>query len=347
MKQTITLLICILIFGCKSELKPNKIDLADLNLILKTNEKIDSVLITDIGQQRENHKVAFRDTISVHFNDSINDLYNIWFLKNGKIISSPLSTNQLWLNGKKIVIKGNVDNRLILDTILGSDLNYKVKKNKVEFRKLFDIKADSSEINSFLLKKIMDNFDNPYSLTLASTYIAKNQNNNDKLKKLYDLIKEQNFLLKNHSFFKIHSELEKKIGVNKLNIENYSFYNIENEIVKLSFEKEKIYLLDLWFVNCPPCVRDHKIISKKLKSLEDNNIELIGISIDKNYSKWKNYLKSNSYNWRNFREVDSLKKITSDLGISDFPTYILIEDNGRIKIKFNSYEDIENYLIEK
>lgn len=347
MKQTIALLICALIFGCKSELKPNRIDLADLNLILQTNEDIDSVLIMDIGQQRENYKVAFIDTIRIQFNDSINDLYNVFFLKDGKIVSSPLSTNQLWLNGKNIVIKGKLDKRLVLDTIIGSDLYYKVKKTQMAYRKLFEIKADNSEINYFLLKEIKNHFDNPYSLTLASDFISRNQNNEDNLKKLNNLIAPQNDLLKNHSFFKVHSQLEKKMDINQLSIEKYNFYSVKKDIVKLNFEKEKKYLLDLWFVNCPPCVQDHKIISKKQSYLENNNIELIGISRDTEHSKWKNYLDTNGYNWRNFRQIDSLNTVTTDLGITAFPTYLLIENGGEIKITFNSFEEIENYLSEK
>ncbi|WP_405569330.1 TlpA family protein disulfide reductase [Winogradskyella sp. Asnod2-B02-A] len=347
MKKIFAILLSILIFGCKSDLKLNKIELTDFNLILQTNEDIDSVLIMDIGQQRENYKVAFNDTIRIQFNDSINDLYNIWFLKDNKIVSSPLSTNQLWLNGKNVVIKGKLDKKLIIDTIVGSDLYYKVKNNQMSFRTLMKSNPDSTEVNSFLLAKINDNFDNPYSLTLASIFISKNQNNKSNLKKLYNLIRNQNDLLKNHSFFNVHNELEKKLGITDLNIENYSFFNLENEIAKLNFEKEKKYLIDLWFVNCPPCIKDHKIIFKKLNYLESNNIELIGISRDKEHSKWKNYLDTHNYNWRNFRQIDSLNTITKDLGISAFPTYLLLENGGEIKITFNSFEQIENYLIEK
>jgi hypothetical protein len=347
MKQTIVLLICLFIFGCKPELKPNRIDLADLNLILQTNEDIDSVLVMDIGQQRENYKVEFLDTIRIQFKDSINDLYNIFFLKDGKIVSSPLSTNQLWLNGKNIVIKGKLDKRLVIDTIIGSDLYYKVKKTQTSYRKLFEIKADNSEINSFQLEEIKNHFDNPYSLALASDFISRNQNDKDNLKNLKGLITPQNDLLKNHSFFNVHNQLEKKLGIDQVNIEKYNFYNAKKDIVKLNFDKEKKYILDLWFVNCPPCVKDHKIISKKLSYLQNNNIELIGISRDTEHSKWKNYLYNNAYNWRNFRQIDSLNTITKDLGISAFPTYLLIENGGEIKITFNSFEDIEKYLAEK
>jgi len=180
-----------------------------------------------------------------------------------------------------------------------------------------------------------------------STYIFRNQNNKSKLKELHQLVIRQSDLIKNHSFFNYHEELEKKLRINELDIDNFSFYNLKNEIVKLNFEKDKIYLIDLWFVNCPPCIKDHKVISKRLNYLENNNTELIGISTDRENSKWKDYLETNRYNWKNVRQIDSLKTITQELGVSAFPTYLLIENGREIKITFNSFEEIESYLTEK
>lgn len=347
MKKIAILLFSVLIFGCNSNLKQKTIDLADLNLILQTNEDIDSVIVADIGQQREFHKVVFKDTIKIKFNDSINDLYNIWFFKNGKRVSSPMPSSQLWLNGESIILKGKIDKKLIVDTILGSDLYYKTQKSQSKFRYLFTSKADSSEINSFLLKSIEDNFDNPFSLTQASNYILRNQNDKSKLKKLHKLIKEQSDLVKNHGVFNVQSLLEERLKTDKLNFKNYSFYNTENEIVSVDFQKEKKYLLDLWFVSCPPCVKDHKIMATRTEFFENNNIEIIGISTDHDFPKWQNYLKTNNYNWQNYREVDSLATISEDLGVLGYPTYILIENDGEIRASFNSFKDIENYLTEK
>jgi len=90
MKKILFLSLTFLIFSCKSELKKESNDLADFNLYLQTKEDIDTIMITDISQNREVHKIAYKDTIKINFKDSINDLYNIWFFKNGKMVSSPL-----------------------------------------------------------------------------------------------------------------------------------------------------------------------------------------------------------------------------------------------------------------
>jgi thiol-disulfide isomerase/thioredoxin len=132
--------------------------------------------------------------------------------------------------------------------------------------------------------------------------------------------------------------------VSSINLSNYKFENIKNKITSIELEKSKTYLLDFWFINCPPCVRDHKLIVKKLDFLKEKNIELIGISTDRNYSDWKNYLTKHDYNWKNFREIDTLKRVTKEMVIWSFPTYLLLDNNGNIKARFNSFEDFENYV---
>jgi len=132
--------------------------------------------------------------------------------------------------------------------------------------------------------------------------------------------------------------------VSSINLSKYKFNNIDNKLTSIKLEKSKTYLLDFWFVNCPPCVRDHKLISKKMNFFKENNIELIGISTDRNHSDWKNYLTKNNYNWKNYRETDSLKRVTKDMVIWSFPTYLLLNGEGEIKARFNSFKDFENYL---
>lgn len=344
MKKYILILCSVILVCCKSETINNTENLADLNLYFQTEEDIDSVWITDFGMTRENHKVAFNDTISISLNDSINDLYRIEFLKNGKIISSPMS-NQIWLQGEKIIINGYVEKKLVIDTIINSDVDYKVKKFRKDFKELFNNKADSNTIDKFILKSIKENYNSPSSLQIADLYVFRNKNNKSKLKELQSFIKNQNTLIKNHQFFNFHNELAKKLEVEEINASvGYSVLNIENKIERITFKENKMFLIDLWFVNCPPCVKDHKIISKNLDFLKKKNIELIGISIDKDYSKWKTYLETHNYDWKNFREIDSLKTITKDLGISGFPTYVLLKDTGKIETIFNSYKQIEDYL---
>lgn len=337
MKYILLLIIAFVIIGCKSDSNEKNLDLADLNLIIKTDKKIDSVWISNIGQT-ESFFLPFKDTVKVDFNEKINDLYNIGFYtKNGRL------TNQLWLNGSNAIINGKLDEKIEIDSVFNSDLYYSSINFSKEYRALIKTKADNASINDFLLKNIKKNIGNPFSLATADNYIDRNQNDKDKIRKLFTILENQNDTLKNH-FFGIHERIENILEVSSIDFSNYKFANLENEITSIKLEKTITYLLDFWFVNCPPCIRDHKQIEKKLDFLKGKNIELIGISTDREYSNWKNYLNKHNYNWKNFREIDTLKQVTEEMVIWSFPTYLLMDGRGKIKARFNSFEDFEKYV---
>ena len=151
MKQTIALLICAFIFGCKSEIKQNKIDLSDINLIIKTDTKIDSVWISNIGQT-ESFFLPFKDTIKVNFKEKLNDLYNVnFYTENGK------KSNQLWLNGNNVIVGGKLNEKIEIDSVINSDLYYKSINFSKNYRELIQKKADSTTIDNFLLENITQN----------------------------------------------------------------------------------------------------------------------------------------------------------------------------------------------
>lgn len=334
MKQTIAILICALIFGCKSEVKPNKTNLSDINLVIKTNTKIDSVEISDFAQT-EGYYLPFSDTIKVNFKNEINDLFIVSLFTNGGVKS-----NQFWLKGKNVIITGKQNGKFEIDSVINSDLYYNstnIIKNYIE---LVQNKSDSSAIDNFLLENISENIQSPFSFKLAKAYIFRNQNDKAKIRRLFDTLSPQSDTLKNH-VLSIHENLNNLLNLNYLNIGDYKFVNNENQVTSIEQDKTRKYLIDFWFVKCPPCVSDHKLISEKLDFLKEKNIELIGISIDRNHSVWKNYLKKHNYNWKNYREITSLKKLSKDMAISTYPTYFLLNNKGEIKARYNSFEHFE------
>lgn len=345
LKSPLLLLVCAtLLMACHHEEKEKPVVWADLNLILDTDEAIDSVMVRDIAQSRELHKVAFQDTIRISFNDSINDLYHIWFLKEGKIVSSKLPESQVWLSGKQVIIKGQIDQKLKIDTVIGSDLFYKAREHNTAYMSLIKEKAAPQEIDSFLLKEIDTFIDSPFSLAIMDNYFFRNQEDRDALQKLLNLASKQKEQIKNHSFLGSYERIEKRLGITRLDIDSYKFYDLENKVVTTAFDKDKKYLLDLWFVNCPPCVQEHKLMAQKQTQLKENNIEVIGISRDDDHKIWKEYLTKNNYTWENLRVIDTSKTLIADYDLAIFPTYILVEDGGRIVKTFSSFAENQKYL---
>lgn len=348
MKKIIILLLCISIYGCGNDKKNDVQELADLNLYLTTDEKIDSLIIFDLTQQRELHKVAFKDTIRIKFNDSINDNYQIKFLKDGKQIPNPFPHDQLWLKGKNIELKGRYDGKLVIDTLIGSDMHYKSLAFRKNFKELLSKKSDTVEINKFLLETVSNaGSDEIFSMNVADVYAYRSQNSVEELRKLYNVLETKSPLLKNHPMFTSYRDTKSLIKKKVFNVSQYSFLNWDNQSESIGTSGGKMILMDFWFVGCAPCERDHKIIAKDLKSLKDKNIEMVSISITPEFDLWKDYLKKNKYDWYNLRfdpNNSDREQMDKEFSIEGYPTYILLNPDGTIALKIGNYQHLKNYL---
>jgi thiol-disulfide isomerase/thioredoxin len=348
MKKMIILLLCISIYGCGNDKRNDVQELADLNLYLTSNEKIDSLVIFDLSQQRELHIVAFADTIRINFNDSINDNYQVKFLKDGKQIPNPFPYDQLWLKGENIELKGRYDGKLVIDTLIGSDMHYKSLAFRKNFSELTSETSDTIEINKFLLKTVSDlGRDEIFSMDVADLFARRNQNDVEELKKLYAILETKNPLLKNHPLFTSYRDTKALIENKEYDIAQYSFLDRENQSVSIDTSGKKMILMDFWFVGCAPCARDHKIIAKDLKALADNNIKLVSISTTQEFDLWNSYLQENKYDWYNLRfnpNNSDQERMDKEFSIQGYPTYILLNPDGTIAMKVGNYQHFKNYL---
>ncbi|MFD2566835.1 TlpA family protein disulfide reductase [Pseudotenacibaculum haliotis] len=130
----------------------------------------------------------------------------------------------------------------------------------------------------------------------------------------------------------------------KIPLDAYTFNTVEKTKEKVVLTKSKQYILDFWYLECLPCVKDHKLIEKNIKSLKKKKIEVIGMSIDKNKEKWISYLKKHNYSWKNYNQYKGTPNLKEDLKIKMFPRYFLIDDKGNIKKTTNSFTKLLTYV---
>lgn len=315
----------------------------NIQVIVKNigNHKIDKVDAFDLSQ-KEVFEVPYKDTINFVFTKQNIDCYNIRYHENGKVYQQ-----QVWLDTGQIKIEAHIDSSaFVIDSVFNSPVYYEYIDYKRNYSILYK-KNDTTTLNKMLLEFYSKNIYNPYSLFLADSYIRLNQNSKTSLSKLKLLTDKQGdrfnwFLL----YPSVVERLNNILTVSSININDYSFIARQNKKVKLNALTKKYYILDFWFLECAPCLRDHKEINKELKTLDNKNTELISISKDSDIKKWENYLSRNKYNWQNYLESDS-KKITEELSISDFPTYIVIDNLGNIISTQNSFSDVLKWLDKK
>lgn len=315
---------------------------AQLQLTLITNNHehvpVSKVEVFDLSQQ-EILSQPYKDTLNFIFTKATTDVYNIRFLTGNSMVRQ-----QVLLNNGKVTLQLTLrQKQLALDTVINSPIYY-------ESRQIYDSltiltkQADTPALNKFFLRNIERNLDNVFSLMLANSYIIHNQNFPTQIIELKKYLDRQG---KQLSWFLLYEPVNERVNsilsTAGVDIKKYRFTNIKNKLVSHSPKDARYTVLDLWFLACAPCIEQHRQIKNNYEALQRYNVDVVGISIDKQFAPWKRYLTKHNYNWTNFREYNG-KRISIDLHISTYPTYIVIDNKGKIVRVYNSFDKVLEFV---
>ena len=274
-----------------------------------------------------------------NFSDTIRDAFVMDVFKKVKTHSK-----KIFLDGEHIKIQVKIKHEsLKIDTVIGSEIYYKSLVFNERLDDLNREQVNDSVVNNFLLSSIKQNLNHPFSFEVSNHFLERNQNYTSKLNDLKAVLDHQPDKLKTHAL-SVHRTLEELTKTEFLNLSAFKFYDRKGKVSNVNLSHKGDYLIDFWFVQCPPCVKDHKKIAAHLNLFSDNQVELIGVSIDTESDKWLNYLERNNYNWQNYRELRSDNDLVEAMNVWEFPTYILVSNSGEIKTKFYSFEEMDNYF---
>jgi len=159
------------------------------------------------------------------------------------------------------------------------------------------------------------------------------------------------------------ASLSKNIG-DKFMIGN--FIDTSGKPVTLDLSKANITIIDFWFDDCPPCIKELKQF-KDILLHKENKVQVISVSIN-TYPVWKNlfiekndrfdFLNTSIVNWQHVDlatkddpqlkhtiSSDRVKEITDTLNVSFFPAYFVLDNDGKIIARpISAVEYIKNHI---
>ena len=333
--KNILLAFLFIFFLCKSGTSQTQ-----LQLILRTDKPIDSLLIIH-WTDKEIGRLAYRDTLYVNFKTRGIDYYHLnYTFGDGKPYYAPL-----FLDTGAIKVVSHIENeKLVIDSVIGSPIYEKYVRWKYDYN-LLKQKADTAALDSFLLNTYTANIDNLFSFNIGNRYLELHQNDKLKLYALLPLIAKQTKNTKEQFGFSfLNDRLLGIIGNDVIRLSDYPLIDAGNQTTHAKPFNAKHVILDFWFVGCLPCMEDHKKIVKLMPGLKQKQVEFISISSDESYLKWKTYLGKSNYKWQQYKINTGVKNIIGQLGITTYPTYILLDENGRIRYITSYLEELMNQL---
>lgn len=117
--------------------------------------------------------------------------------------------------------------------------------------------------------------------------------------------------------------------------------------VSLSDFRGKYVLLDFWASWCPPCRRENPNVVKAFNEYKDKNFMIVGISLDKDKSKWMKAIADDNLAWTHLSDLkywDS--EIPALYGVRGIPANLLLDPDGVIVAKNITGEDLHKKLKE-
>lgn len=112
---------------------------------------------------------------------------------------------------------------------------------------------------------------------------------------------------------------------------------LKNKEVQLSDfnpKKEKITVINFWFIECKPCKMEIPDLNKLVEKYKDYDVEFLAIALNKP-DQLKDFLKKTDFN---YTILSIAEQQTIELGIQGYPTHFILNRQGQVVYKATGLE---------
>ena len=128
--------------------------------------------------------------------------------------------------------------------------------------------------------------------------------------------------------------LDKNFGIEEGNfaLKMKSTDILNGQLIEIG-SSPKFTLLDFWGTWCTPCIELIDELKKVNQKFSERNFQMVSIAFDDSEGKVQEYLNRHEIEWTNLYDERKNSVIASKYKVTDFPTFILLNPEGKILIR--------------
>ena len=143
--------------------------------------------------------------------------------------------------------------------------------------------------------------------------------------------KKYSSLAKEKRLYEIIESIKVAIGLGNP-ARNFSVKLLSGEEFILLRQRGKVVLVDFWASWCDPCRREMPNLKEYYREFKDRGFEIIGISLDSDVQKLKEYIRANNLEWKIACSTKVWKDDTAvRYGVNSIPSTWLIDKKGFLR----------------
>ncbi len=129
-------------------------------------------------------------------------------------------------------------------------------------------------------------------------------------------------------------------------VPDFSATDLDGKPISIEAYRGKVVLVDFWAVWCGPCVAEMPNVKKVYEKYKDKGFDIIGISLDSDETRLRDFLKEKEIPWRQvFSGKGWDSPVSRQYGIYSIPNMWLIDKEGKLISNSARGEKLESMVV--